>query len=430
MFKFLHAADLHLDSPMLRLGQYDDAPAELLRTATRQAVTRLVDVAIAERVAFVLISGDIYDGDWDDVRTGLFMVQQYARLREAQIPVFVIAGNHDAITKMTYNVTLPSNVTFFGHQKPATHRLEHLDVAIHGQSFSRQTVRENLASGYPEPVANCFNIGLLHTSLDGREGHATYAPCSVADLTERGYDYWALGHIHTREIVAKNPWIVFPGNIQGRNVRETGERGVMLVTVDDSRPAAGRVTVEFRPVDVVRWERVPLDAAAVATPEALQEQWREKLIELRRQHAEMPLAVRAVVQGTCDYHVALVGQQSTWESNLRAIAQDVGRDELWVEKIKFATQPRRTTTASSELDGPLAEVSRIIETLLSDEQQLAAIQEELSEVRDKLPRDLREGQDAWELMQVSGVRQLLAEIEPLLQLRLNAAGDESERSGR
>ena len=430
MFKFLHAADLHLDSPMLRLGQYDDAPAELLRTATRRAVTRMVDLAIAERVAFVIIAGDVYDGDWDDVRTGLFMVQQYSRLREAGIPVYVIAGNHDAVTKMTYNVTLPQNVHLFDHRKPTTQRLDQLDVAIHGQSFSRQTVRENLAIGYPQPLPNCFNIGALHTSLDGREGHDDYAPCSVSELAERGYDYWALGHIHTREIVAREPWIVFPGNIQGRNVRETGERGVMLVTVDESRLAAARVTLDFQPVDVVRWERLSLDATRAASAEALQELWREELQALQQRHGNMPLAVRVEVTGACDYHVALVGQQSTWDSNFRAIAQDVGGDELWVEKIKFATRPRRAAAAASDPDGPLAEVSRLVQSLLGDDQQLQQLQAELADVRDKLPRELREGPDAWELTHATGFRQLLSEIEPLLHLRLNSLADESTRGGR
>jgi DNA repair exonuclease SbcCD nuclease subunit len=162
---FLHAADIHLDSPLRRLQQYDDATATRLRAATRVALANLVDLAIAENVAFVVIAGDLYDGDWDDVRTGLYFVQQMRRLKDAEIAVFAIAGNHDAATKMTYNVPLPDNVTVFGHRVAETVRLDDIGVAIHGRSFATQSVTENLAVSYPTAIPDLFNIGILHTSL-------------------------------------------------------------------------------------------------------------------------------------------------------------------------------------------------------------------------------------------------------------------------
>jgi DNA repair exonuclease SbcCD nuclease subunit len=129
---FVHAADIHLDSPLKGLERYENAPVERIRGATRRAFTRLIDLAIDKHVDFVLLAGDLYDGDWRDYNTGLFLVRQLGRLREQKIKVFVIAGNHDAANKMTRVLRLPDHVRLLMHDRPETVRLPHLDVAIHG----------------------------------------------------------------------------------------------------------------------------------------------------------------------------------------------------------------------------------------------------------------------------------------------------------
>ena len=247
--KFIHAADLHLDSPLHGLERYEGAPVDEIRSATRRALENLVALAIEQRVDFVLLAGDQYDGDHDDYRTVLFFTQQMIRLRDADIRVFAITGNHDATSKMTKSLRLPDNVRLLSPKKPETIAPDDLGVAIHGRGFAKQAEFENFVPDYPAARAGRFNIGLLHTSLDGREGHAAYAPCSVADLRSKGYDYWALGHVHQRQDVAKEPLIVFPGNVQGRHIREAGAKGCMLVTVDEQ----GRATMEFVALDVFRW---------------------------------------------------------------------------------------------------------------------------------------------------------------------------------
>src|SRR5262249_13962811 len=175
---FLHAADIHLDSPLRGLEQYEHAPAERIRGATRRAFERLIDLALERRVDFVLIAGDLYDGDWRDYNTGLYLARQLGRLRDAAIPVFVIAGNHDAANKMTRVLRLPGNVQLLSPAAPQTIRLDDLEVAIHGQSFAREAVTDNLVAGYPAAIPGWVNIGLLHTGLTGLEGHAPYAPCT------------------------------------------------------------------------------------------------------------------------------------------------------------------------------------------------------------------------------------------------------------
>ena len=264
-FSFLHAADLHLGSPLLGLALKDEAIARRFAEASRRAFTSLVTQAINERVAFVLIAGDIYDGEWRDTSIGLFFARELARLHRELIPVYIIKGNHDAESVVTSAITLPEAVTVFSTRKTETRLLEDLRVAIHGRSFPTREVADNWALAYPEAKPGWFNIGLLHTSCDGRPGHASYAPCTLADMAARGYDYWALGHVHEFEIVSSDPYVVYPGNLQGRSVRECGPKGAVIVDVED-----GRVTNLRRIVtDQARWAVLAVDAQPHETEAAL-----------------------------------------------------------------------------------------------------------------------------------------------------------------
>ncbi|MFT6382943.1 MAG: DNA repair exonuclease SbcCD nuclease subunit, partial [Akkermansiaceae bacterium] len=256
MFTFIHAADLHLDSPLRGLSRHDDAPVSAIRGATRRALENLVDLALEKEVDFVLIAGDLYDGDLKDFTTALFFNRQMLRLKSAGIPVFAISGNHDAASVITKALSPPENVQFFPVKKPGTFSFPKLPVTIHGQGFANASVQENLAANYPDARPDHFNIGLLHTSLAGSSVHDTYAPCSLADLEKKGYQYWALGHIHQPEVIREDPWIVYPGNIQGRKVNETGPRGCSLVEVNDALEVTSHTHI---PLDVVRWSHLELD---------------------------------------------------------------------------------------------------------------------------------------------------------------------------
>ena len=264
-FRFVHTADIHLDSPLKGLAGYDGAAAERIRTACREAFDALVSVAIEERAAFMVIAGDLYDGDWRDYQTGLFFAGQMGRLARAGIRAFVLHGNHDAESQLTRRLQLPDNVRTFSARKPETIELKELGVALHGQSFGQRDVSENMALAYPKPVDGAVNIGVLHTGLGGLTGagtggHANYAPCTLEDLVNKGYDYWALGHVHKGGVLRERPYVVFPGNIQGRHIRETGPKGAYLVTVEDGEIAG----LEFFPTDVVRWAMVTVAAGGCA----------------------------------------------------------------------------------------------------------------------------------------------------------------------
>jgi exonuclease SbcD len=253
-FRFIHTGDIHLDSALKGLAGQESAAAERIKTATRVALDNLVGQAIEDEIDFIIIAGDLYDGDWRDYQTGLFFVKQMGRLAQAEIPVFLLLGNHDAESQITRRLTLPANVSVFSTRKPETFRLKDLDVALHGQSFRQRDITDNLVPGYPIPVSGYFNIGVLHTGLGGIGGHANYAPCAIEDLINKGYDYWALAHVHQAAVLHEQPHVVFCGNLQGRHIRESGPKGASLITVDHGQ--VEKITPLH--VDCVRWIYLPV----------------------------------------------------------------------------------------------------------------------------------------------------------------------------
>jgi DNA repair protein SbcD/Mre11 len=406
---FLHAADIHLDSPLRGLERYEHAPVDRIRGATRRAFERLIDLAIDRRVDFVLIAGDLYDGDWRDYNTGLHLVRELNRLRDANIPVLLIAGNHDAANKMTRALRLPKNVRVLSDARPETARLEDLGVAIHGQGFAKAAVTENLVTGYPATMSGWVNIGLLHTCLTGLDGHERYAPCTVEDLRSRGYDYWALGHIHTRVIHCSDPVVVFPGNPQGRHIREAGEKGCLLTTIE----SGGGVTHEFHRLDVVRWERGRVDVADLHTEDDLLDRVSTVLDDLLRSESDPDrlLAVRVVLHGLSPLHNRLHADSDRYVNEVRKLALERGEDRLWIEKVEFQTRPERAIVVS---DGPIEELREVLEELRTDPDALATLGEELNDLKRKLPGELTTGLDATRPADPAWLLGLLDEVQPVL----------------
>jgi DNA repair exonuclease SbcCD nuclease subunit len=411
-FSFLHAADIHLDSPLRGLEQYEHAPADRIRSATRRAFERMIDLALERRVDFVLIAGDLYDGEWRDFNTGLYLVGQLGRLRDAKIPVCIIAGNHDAANKMTRTLRLPENVHFLNHAGPETVRLENLGVAIHGQSFAREAVTDNLVAGYPPAMPGWVNIGLLHTGLTGLEGHARYAPCTIDDLRARGYDYWALGHIHTRGLPCVDPLVAFPGNPQGRHIRETGEKGCLLTTIG----SGGGVDSQFCRLDVVRWERARVDATDLSKEAELLDRVAAVLDGLLQGESDPDrlVAVRLAVHGATALHDRLQAEAERFTAEFRGVAIERGADRLWVEKVELQTRRARPLVLP---DGPLEELREVLEELRGNPEALAGLGDELGELKRKLPAELMNGPDAprpgdppWMLGLLEGVQPLLLDL--------------------
>lgn len=324
--RFIHTADIHLDSPMHGLARYDGAPEAELRGATRRAFVQLVDYACAEKIDALLVAGDLYDGDWRDFNTGLFFCQQLARLADAGIDVVICSGNHDAQSVLTRRLRLPANATLLDTRTPQSVELVDGELVVHGQGYSKRDLRENIVRGYPEAVPDALNVGLLHTALEGRDGHDKYAPCSLDDLLALEYDYFGLGHVHGREVVSADPPVVFPGNLQGRNWRECGAKGATLVTVDEGRIAS----VEHESFDVVRWVEVDLDATNASSRDDLVSHAHAVFAASVDEAEGRLVALRARITGTTSLHAGLVDQIDPLQADLRALAIEIAADQLWL----------------------------------------------------------------------------------------------------
>jgi exonuclease SbcD len=381
-FRFLHAADLHLGSPFLGLAQKDDQIAARFAKASRSAFEDLVTKALEEGVSFVVVAGDVFDGEWKDASIALFLNRQLARLSNRGISTFLLRGNHDAESLVTKSLTWSENVFEFSTRRPETHRIKDLHVALHGRGFPHREVIENYAVDYPEPVSGWFNIGVLHTAC-GRTGHENYAPCTVADLVTRGYDYWALGHVHAFEIVSRDPWIVYPGNLQGRSIRECGERGAVIVEVADGIVADVRRVV----TDFARWAEVFVDAAPHSNETSL---LRAVEAEVRR-HAKAAegrlLAVRVVLTGATTLHTRFIADRDRLRDEVEAAAQRCG-DDIWLERLRIDTaEPQRPPH-----DAALAEIdlAAVLEKCEADAAVRARVAELIRTVKDKLPGGMAE----------------------------------------
>jgi exonuclease SbcD len=395
MFTFLHAADIHLDSQLQGLENYEGAPVDAIRRASRDALENLVDLGLAQAVQFVVLAGDLYDGDWKDYNTGLFFVKQMARLKDGGIPVVLITGNHDAANRMTKSLRLPANVTMLSTETSETHLLTKWQVAVHGQGFATPAVTEDLSLRYPARLAGYFNIGLLHTCVTGREGHARYAPCTLEGLLTKNYDYWALGHIHQRDILHENPCIVFPGNLQGRHIRERGPKGCMLVTVDD----AGRAKPEFRPLDVFRWELCEVKVDEAEDVDAVLGLIQAELARSRLLH-DLPRAVRVLVRGYTKLHSELLAESSKLIQEVRGIAEG----KTWIEKVQWQTQPE-TGDPFLRQEGPLGELLGLLHEWQTHPQQMEErimVMKDLQDLAKKMLHHTGEGLPFQDMMELRG----------------------------
>lgn len=374
---FLHAADIHLDSPLRKLPAYEGAPVEAVRSATRRALGNLVDYAVAQAVPLVLLAGDVYDGDWQDFQTGLHFAARMRELRDAGVRVVLVRGNHDAQSAMTRTLTLPANVTVLPSGAAGSAVFEDLGVAVHGRSYAVRDESENFVPGYPAPLPGLFNIGLLHTAVAGSQGHAPYAPCRLADLLAKGYDYWALGHVHEHKVLHQAPPVVYAGALQGRGVRETGPRGCVRVDAD----AAG-VRVRHLPLDVMRWAVLDLDAGGAT---GLHEACRAldgPLAAALAAAGELPLAVRLVLSGRCPAHGALAAATGELVAELRARAGELSSGRAWVEKVVLRTAP--PGAAQPAPNTPQGALDRALDRLAREPEAFAALGADFTDLAAKL----------------------------------------------
>ncbi|HBM4579240.1 TPA: exonuclease SbcCD subunit D [Listeria monocytogenes] len=258
--QFLHMADLHLDSPFIGLSTLPQPLFSAIQESTFQSLERITTVAIKEAVDFVLIAGDIYDSEDQSVRAQARFSKEMKRLEVANIPVFMIHGNHDFIEKHKEKLTLPSNVHVFSEQvEVMSHKTATgVSVNIYGFSYNERHICSSRVDKYKIQGNADFHIALLHGSeVSSSEEHDVYAPFRVQEISKKGFDYWALGHIHKRQLLAESPSIYYPGNIQGRNRKESGEKGASIITLSEAS-----TTIDFIGTSPIIWEE-----AVITLPE-------------------------------------------------------------------------------------------------------------------------------------------------------------------
>lgn len=343
MIKILHTADVHLDSPLKSLALRDPELRDRVRTSSRTALTKIVDTAIAEKVAALLIAGDLLDGAERSARTAAFLMLQLERLRERGIRAFYIKGNHDAENPLTGELTLPDNVHVFDGRGGKVQLAE--DVWIHGVSFANRHAPESLLPKFPAPVEGAVNIAMLHTSLAGAEGHDPYAPCTVGELTAAGFDYWALGHVHRRQVHSKAPWIVMPGTPQGRDMGESGPKSATLMTIDKG------IRIEEVPTSAVEFLHMQVHVADADSDDALREILRRALRDTARNLVSESAVIRLEFTGRTRRRWQVLRDQDIWKETAGQYARETGT--LWLDKVVFdlSDTAERGHSATDELAG-------------------------------------------------------------------------------
>ncbi len=331
-FSFIHCADLHLGEPFSGLRYGDVGPwTEAIGKATFRAFETVVDTALSAHVDAILISGDVYNDSHHSLAAQLSFAREMYRAAQSGIEVFIVHGNHDPDDAWRADIPLPESVHVFPSDRVAAFPLfvEGERVAtIYGRSYGTRHVRENLAASFVREADDGFAIGMLHTEMGAPD--SPYAPCTAEDLKKAGMDYWALGHVHTRAVVSENPFIVYPGNIQGLHRKETGPRGCYLVDIG----TFGTVTLSFKETDSIRWLDLPFDITPYEDAEAL-------LAEIRRvraglkQETNRPNIVRLVLTGSGPLH--------------RVAASEAGREYLF-QNLNEREQFRHVFTYFASLE--------------------------------------------------------------------------------
>lgn len=406
-FKILGAADTHIDSPLRGLANFEGAPVDLLRGATRAAFSKLIDEAIREMVWGVCLSGDLFDGDWPDMNTGLFFVRECQRCRKAGIKVFVLYGNHDAESVVTKQLQFPDNVYVCTASKSSSFVFDDVKIAVHGRSYKNKATTDNLIPSYPAAVPGYFNIGLLHTALGGHDDHLPYAPCKLDDLIGRGYDLWVLGHIHKHEVLHEaDPLIFFPGNTQGRHAKETGARGAMLVSVDDGKVSRQRVIC-----DVVRWHRLEVDATGLTTWADVVGTAGRALNQAVEDHSDgRPMAVRIVFGGETAVHGELFGRELDLRAEMLGQASGVAGDGIWIEKVKVETRPPAADLAALGDDEALAALSGYLTAAATHPGFLQELRADLQDMVGRVPPEVGELVQDFELIRAGNGEGLIPDV--------------------
>lgn len=343
--RFIHTADLHLDSPFKGMTGLPPVRLNELRESTFTAFNRLIDYAVETSPDFMLIVGDVYDGEDRSLRAQRKFQEGMDRLNEVGIPVYITYGNHDHLSGNWTRFELPANVHEFSSEvEEVSLTVRGLDVVLHGFSYPNRHVREGMIDQFPVASDNhSFHIGLLHGSLAGNETHAVYAPFTIGELQSKQYDYWALGHIHLRQRLSEDPPIVYPGNIQGRHRNESGDKGFYEVELSKSESI-----LSFVPTSAVRFGKIQIPCVGMQHANEWLAACEDALLSYATEHG--PSIVDIEVLNLDDETAAFFAQtaEDVWLETIRDVMD--GNDPfVWVQRLTVKnTLHRKETNALME----------------------------------------------------------------------------------
>jgi DNA repair exonuclease SbcCD nuclease subunit len=408
-----------LDSPLSQLKRLDAGTAARLQRAGRRSLEQTVNLALEHQVVALVVAGDLFDGPVKDAGAGLWAESQFKRLTRAGIRVVLIRGNHDALSNAHRVLRWSEGIHELNAEQPETIELDQAGLAIHGQSFGARVEAKDLAASYPHAKRGFFNIGVLHTSLSGSSAHDTYAPTSVSVLEGKGYDYWALGHVHARTLqsLSDQCYIGYSGNTQGRHIREPGPKGCQLVTVGDGTLES----VRFLETDSLQWYELRLNLRELELLGEIEDQVRVRAGQLLESVGDRSLALRISLEGSTSLHAELTrsGNIARLTDTLASCLADMG--SVWLESLKIDSRPANFTPAT-DYSLPLAYLRQTAEQIRVDVEMKKETELVLEELLRKTRNELMEY--GWPLTdpayQPEEFDRLLGRAEDLLVARLMA----------
>ncbi len=392
-FCFVHAADLHLDTPFKGISETAPHVGAALREASLDAFDSLVDLCLSRRAAFLVLAGDLYDGPERGLRAQLRLLDGLRRLSDAGIATFIVHGNHDPVEEGWSAVqTWPDLVHVFGHDAVAAVPVERdgrVLATVQGISYERREVTENLALGFVRQAGEGLQVAVLHCNVAGApDGHAPYSPCTLEDLRGVGLDYWALGHVHSRSVLSGAPggsesWVVYPGNLQARSPKpsELGEKGATVVEVRSGRVAS----LEAVPCDRVRFVLLELDVSALEAVIEVRSQLAEAAAERLERAGGRSLVVRARLVGRSPAHEEL-RRDGVLDDLLTSLRDEAGPSTpfLWWDRIDDVCLPSLDVEQLRRGDDFAAELVAVADEL----SEVGIGEAELGEILGKVPREV------------------------------------------
>jgi exonuclease SbcD len=411
--KFIHTADLHLDTPFKGLTGWNSDLASRLKDATFKSFQRIITLCITEQVDFLVIAGDIFDSENRSLAAQLKFFTELQKLATNRIAAYIVCGNHDPLSYWLNTLRLPDTIHRFDSGKVGikSHKKGGKVIAdIHGISFQNSTVTDNLAQKFnPGKEAAPISIALLHGTIGSCGPHETYAPFKLNDILEKSYDYWALGHIHKQQIIrTAHPAIVYPGNPQGRDFGETGAKGCYLIEIESGHEPE----MVFIPTQMTRFEEITIPLSNADRLDTIADKIRNSLNTVENYSEQSNYILRLILTGRTALHLQL--KKAGEIEQLIALFNEGQLDNeyfSWIDQIVLKTHPDIDLNRVRKRTDFPAEILTTLENIANDRTKIHKIIEQAEKdlITPQLKKEISQLTDTEERTLIESVKWLLLE---------------------